>query len=232
MIKKTHEQFLLDAYQIHNGKYKYFGEYKTSRTPLEIECPLHGVFFQSPNTHLKTRGCFKCRAKKPKKTHEKFLKEAREIHGDYYEYIEEYTGVFNEISISCPVHGVFKQRPHNHVGQKHGCPRCSNNGSSKSAKTWLDGLAIPHLRTFESPGGEYRIPGTRWRVDGYDVETNTVYEYHGTYWHGHPSHPEYSENEPHPTAGMTWKQLYDKTIERDRKIIDMGYNLVIFWQRR
>lgn len=232
MIKKTHEHFLQEAGQIHNGKYKYIGKYINSRTPLEIECPLHGVFFQPPNTHLKTHGCFKCRGKKPKKTHEKFLKEAREIHGDYYEYIEEYTGAYTDMNINCPTHGVFSQRPHNHIGQRHGCPRCSNNGSSKSAKSWLDSLDIPHLQTFESPGGEYRIPGTRWRVDGYDANTNTVYEYHGTYWHGHPSHPEYSENELHPKVDMTWKQLYDKTIERDKKIIDMGYNLVPFWQRR
>ena len=32
--------------------------------------------------------------------------------------------------------------------------------------------------------GEFRIPDTRYTVDGYDATTRTVYEFHGCYWHG------------------------------------------------
>ncbi len=35
--------------------------------------------------------------------------------------------------------------------------------------------------------GEYQIPGTRYKADGYCSETNTIYEFHGDYWHGNPS---------------------------------------------
>ena len=31
--------------------------------------------------------------------------------------------------------------------------------------------------------GEFQIPGTRHTVDGYDVDTKTVYEFHGCFWH-------------------------------------------------
>ena len=228
----THSEFVLRAEEMHDKKYKYIGEYKNSRTHIEIECPIHGVFSQTPNSHLKGQGCFRCRRKKPKKTDLKFLDECRKIHGDKYEYPEEYKGAHELISIKCPEHGLFKQSPGSHIQQSHGCPKCSMNGVSKSAKTWLDSLNIPHLQTFESPEGEFRIPGTRWKADGYDRETNTVYEYHGTYWHGHPSHPEYAENEKHPRVKMTWKEVYDKTIERDAAIVELGYNLVVHWQRR
>jgi len=228
----THSDFLKRAEQIHDKKYRYVGEYKNSRTRIEIECTEHGLFTQTPNSHLRGQGCFKCRRKKPKKSNSEFLEECRDVHGDKYEYPEEYEGVNTVISINCPEHGIFKQRPSGHIQQRHGCPKCSMNGTSKSAKTWLDSLAIPHLQTFESPEGEFKIPGTRWKVDCYDSETNTVYEYHGTYWHGHPSHPEYVENEKHPRVKMTWKELYDRTIERDAAIINLGYNLVVHWQRR
>lgn len=35
------------------------------------------------------------------------------------------------------------------------------------------------------PNGEYRIEGVG-KVDGFCEQTNTVYEYHGDYWHGNP----------------------------------------------
>jgi G:T-mismatch repair DNA endonuclease (very short patch repair protein) len=90
-------------------------------------------------------------------------------------------------------------------------------------------LNIPGLITFACPGGEYRIPGLKYKVDGYDEKTNTVYEYHGTYWHGHPSHKDYRADVKHPTTKLTWRELYEKTIERDRKIVEAGYNLVVKW---
>ena len=34
--------------------------------------------------------------------------------------------------------------------------------------------------------GEYRIPHSRYTVDGYHEKTNTVYEFQGCFWHGCP----------------------------------------------
>jgi hypothetical protein len=68
----THSEFVLRAEEMHDEKYKYIGEYKNSRTRIEIECPVHGTFSQTPSQHLKGQGCFKCRRKKPKKTELKF----------------------------------------------------------------------------------------------------------------------------------------------------------------
>ena len=41
---------------------------------------------------------------------------------------------------------------------------------------------IQHARNH----GKYRIPDTWWTVDGYDLETNSVYEFLGCFWHGCP----------------------------------------------
>ena len=35
-------------------------------------------------------------------------------------------------------------------------------------------------------GGEYHVPGTTFTVDGFCQENNTVYEFHGCFWHGCP----------------------------------------------
>ncbi len=69
----------------------------------------------------------------------------------------------------------------------------SKDNYSKASIEWLENLmaksrqagnpkSIPHALN----GGEYHIPATRYRVDGYCPSTNTVYEYHGCLWHGCP----------------------------------------------
>ena len=57
-----------------------------------------------------------------------FIKNAKSIHGDKYDYsLSEYYKSSTKIKIICPEHGVFEQRPNNHVIQKQGCPICGGN---------------------------------------------------------------------------------------------------------
>ena len=42
-----------------------------------------------------------------------------------------------------------------------------------------------HLQYVHS-GGEYRVPGTPFTVDGFHFPSNTIYEFHGCFWHGCP----------------------------------------------
>lgn len=57
-------------------------------------------------------------------TNEEFIKKARSVHGDTYDYSKvEYSRTHIDVIIICPVHGEFLQSPHNHlIG--HGCPMC------------------------------------------------------------------------------------------------------------
>ena len=63
----------------------------------------------------------------PKKiTREEFFKRTKEVHSDNYDYsLVDYIDTNIEISIICPIHGEFKQTPHNHLKSK-GCLKCSN----------------------------------------------------------------------------------------------------------
>ena len=54
-----------------------------------------------------------------------FLKRAREIHGDKYDYSKvEYINNRTKICIICPEHGEFWQTPHDHL-DKCKCPKCN-----------------------------------------------------------------------------------------------------------
>ncbi len=78
-------------------------------------------------------------------------------------------------------------------------------------------------------GGEYQIPGTKYKVDGYCQETNTIYEFHGDIWHGNPKL--FNTDECcHPWSDLTAGELYQKTIEREEDIKKLGYNLVTIWE--
>lgn len=68
-VRKTKEQFIADAISVHGDKYDYSKvEYKTNATKVCIICPRHGEFWQTPNDHLRGRGCPVCKSliyKKP-----------------------------------------------------------------------------------------------------------------------------------------------------------------------
>lgn len=61
-----------------------------------------------------------------KLTQEEFIKRAREVHGDKYDYsLVRYVNSRTDVDIICPIHGVFPQSPSGHIHQKQGCPKCS-----------------------------------------------------------------------------------------------------------
>ena len=79
-------------------------------------------------------------------------------------------------------------------------------------------------------GGEYRLPNTHWFVDGYCADTNTVYEFHGCFWHGCPNcYP--VQNETHlRLCDRTMYDVYGKTQQRTGAIWARGYNVVEMWE--
>lgn len=57
----TTEDFIIRASKIHNNYYNYNKtEVNGNKNKVIITCPKHDDFLQSPNSHLKGRGCKKC----------------------------------------------------------------------------------------------------------------------------------------------------------------------------
>ena len=56
------DEFITKARKVHGDKYDYSKvEYINSQTKVCIICPIHGEFWQSPNPHLRGKGCGLCR---------------------------------------------------------------------------------------------------------------------------------------------------------------------------
>ena len=128
-VKKSNtNDFIAQSKKIHGDKYDYSKvEYINNKTPVCIICPTHGEFWQKPNDHLGGHGCSKCSGTK-KLTTEEFIKKAKEIHGDKYDYSKvEYKDNKTKVCIICPKHGEFWIRPNSHLSQKQECKHCKKS---------------------------------------------------------------------------------------------------------
>lgn len=121
--RKTTEQFIKDSINVHGNKYDYSKvEYKNANTKVCIICPDHGEFWQTPNQHQQGSGCPKCAGLRI--TTEEWVKKAKGIHGNKYDYSKvEYINANTKICVICPEHGEFWQIPNNHL-KGVGCYEC------------------------------------------------------------------------------------------------------------
>jgi hypothetical protein len=232
------EDFIKKSNILHNNLYDYTKvNYINQATKVIICCKIHGDFEQTPNNHThkeRPRGCQKCSIVKngnnQRSNKDVFIERANKIHNNLYDYSSvEYINCELKIKIICKTHGEFIQRPMHHLNG-NGCPKCNTRGFSKLQINWLNfisiyyGLAIIHAENEK----EFIIPNTKLKADGYCVETNTIYEFHGDYWHGNPNI--YCSNQFNKTTKCTFGELYQITINKEQKIRDKGFNLITIWE--
>lgn len=127
--RKTREEFISDAIEVHGNKYDYNQVlYKNGTTKVVIICPIHGEFKQIPKQHIKGCGCRKCASVKNgqqmKLSKDDFISRAQFVHGTMYDYSNVvYENSYTKVEITCPIHGAFYQQPNNHLNGE-GCPLC------------------------------------------------------------------------------------------------------------
>ena len=141
--------FILKAKKIHGNKYDYsLVKYINNSTKLIIKCPKHGIFKQTPNNHLtKKQGCPKCNGGVRFTTND-FISKAKKIHGNKYDYsLVDYTNTYTKIKIICQKHGVFSQRPDNHLNNS-GCPICNESKGEKNIRLFLKKNKISYIKQF------------------------------------------------------------------------------------
>lgn len=154
------ESFISRAIKVHENKYDYSKvEYVNNRTNVEIVCPIHGTFLQTPINHLKGCGCNKCShadiGQKRRLSFEEFVRRSREIHGDKYSYDKVlYKGNDVPVVITCPIHGDFEKRPSDHWAGS-GCNACAGI-VSYTTETFIERAKMRHGEKYDYSKTIYR----------------------------------------------------------------------------
>lgn len=139
-MKQTTQDFIEKARKVHGDKYDYScTEYKGARYNVSIRCKIHGVFTQMATNHLGGKGCKECSrikvAKDQTSNTEEFIKKARNIHGNKYDYsLVNYRNNRTQVEIICKEHGKFLQTPSGHLSGK-GCKECGKEKSKEDTRS-------------------------------------------------------------------------------------------------
>ena len=146
-------------------------------------CPTHGKVVASALHHFKAKlPCKFCsadgRSERSRIPFSQFVENAKAIHGDRYDYIEDsYIAMSEQVEIVCKVHGKFSQLASDHISSEAGCPRCAVSISKGEVelKEFLEsaGLAVTH---------QFKYSGRR-EFDILVDSHNIAVEYDGVLWH-------------------------------------------------
>lgn len=175
----NHEEFVAKARKIHGDKYDYSEvDFTSYKNKVAIICPVHGKFFQTPNTHFRKSGCINC-SKHRKSDTEEFILKSLKVHNDEYDYSKvNYINAVTKVKIICKIHGEFEQIPASHLNGC-GCPKCPSNISNGQnelmdfVKSVYDGEIIINDRNIIKP----------YELDVFIPQKSLAIEYHGIYWH-------------------------------------------------
>ena len=229
------EEFIKRATEIHGELFDYSKvDYTNSKEKVIIICKGHGEFLQTPSHHVgsKQSGCKLCANKnngiKQRMTNDEFIEKANQKHNNKYDYSKtKYTTYNEKIIVICKEHGEFIQSPSDHLSGC-GCSKCYKK-YSKSSILYLNFMSkMYNIQIQQGENSiEFKIPNTNFRADGFCQEINTIYEFHGTIYHGDPR---CCNSNDYNWFGKNYGELYQKTLEREQLIRDLGYNLVIMWE--
>ena len=113
-----------------------------------------------------------------KLTTSEFIAKATTIHGDKYNYSKaEYKNVRTPITIICPEHGEFTQRPEKHLlGQ--GCPVCCGN-AALTTKEWIE-------RAKKVNGNKYNYSKVNYKTN--KTKVCIICPEHGDFWQTPKNH--------------------------------------------
>ena len=189
--KLNTESFINKAIAIHGDNYDYSEvEYTGYKNPVKIYCKKHGYFLQTPEIHLMGSTCPECAKERRTEFHtlskDEFIERALNMHGTKYDYSKvEYINCFTPITIICPEHGEFIQKPYIHLSGC-GCQKC--------------GMLYSHyeveLGDFISDiiGEENIIRNDRDTLNGIELDIHIpsmklAFEFNGLYWHSEVKKP-------------------------------------------
>ncbi len=160
--RSTTEDFIKKAIKKYGDKYDYSNvKYIGCDEKIIIICNnCNEKFLQIPSSHLNGRGCKKCgikkRSRKRALTKENFIKKAKAIHSDKYNYskVKYYENNSTYVELLCNKHKLFKQKAGSHLNG-NGCPDCAIKNATKTTKKFIEEAIAVHGGRYDYSKVEY-----------------------------------------------------------------------------
>jgi Zn finger protein HypA/HybF involved in hydrogenase expression len=184
----TLEKFIERANLRHGKRYNYsLVKFDNVESKIEIICSKHGSFKQRVMSHLKGFNCPACgsesKAEKLKQPFDEFLLAAKATHGDKYNYSKvNYINAQTKVKIICPEHGLFLQRPVNHI-RDIGCSKCSHTAAGLerrlSTEEFIRRAKLVHSDKYDYSNVNYTTAHEKVEI---------LCKEHGSFWQSPASH--------------------------------------------
>lgn len=156
---KTHEQFLKDVFKVHGDDVLVLGEYVKAHEKIlvkYISCGHERLMF--PNSIVRGSKCKDCARRrgydKRLKTHEEFVKQVTEIHGDDYEVLGTYKGVGKSVTIKHVSCGSTYQTTPTSILSGSGCNICAMKEVGKKKRKSHEAFS---RQVYEIYGEDYKL---------------------------------------------------------------------------
>lgn len=164
-FKKNNSEFIKEATLLHQNKFNYdLVEYKRKDIKVKIKCnTCLYVFSQKPESHIGLKqGCPYCYGNN-KKDNSSFIKEARVVHGNKFNYdLADYKGNKEKVLIKCNTClYVFSQKPNSHL-MGNCCPKCY--GMYKTTEEVIDIFTTIHGNKYNYDLIHYKNTKTKMRI--------------------------------------------------------------------
>ena len=163
-ISSNKEEFIKKCIKKHGDRFDYsLVEYINNRHKVKIICKKHGVFEQNAQNHLNGRGCIKC-SNCDKKDTENFIKNAKLIHGDKYDYsLVDYKNRENNVKIICKEHGIFNQKPYAHLRGSI-CLKCYAKNKCDNREDFINRSEKLHNNIYDYSLVKYKISSEKVKI--------------------------------------------------------------------
>lgn len=166
-LEKNFLKFVEKANKKFNNKYDYSNAiYVNAHTPIKITCPIHGEFWQTPDTHLNSKGCQQCKddyRKEKVMNSDEFISEAKRIHKGKYDYsLVDYNDEKTKVKVICPFHGIFEISPNSHLNGR-GCKKCHNK-EKMTNETFIEKAKQIHGDKYDYSNVVYKNNKTKIKI--------------------------------------------------------------------
>lgn len=151
-----------------------------------------------------------------KLTTEDFIRKAKLVHGDKYDYSKvDYKGNKEKVCIICPEHGEFWQSPVNHCSKhnKNGCPKCSVKKSHLKLTTGRENF-IFKAKTVHGDKYDY----SKVEYTNNHTKVCIICPEHGEFWQIPYNHYNLKRGCPRCTGNGAYKLTTNEFIDKAKKI--------------